>query len=148
MRQLTQTVERQNKVIEQATARGELSRMAWFVEVHAADKRFRGVDGKRYFCYEFPPRSIPIVPITGNGVMDRIAIELFTMLVEEANQGKRLEFYPALSWLHEMQDEPFYRLENLALDLVCPTCGAVRAAPTAHDETGPVVCPGCMADVR
>lgn len=149
MRQLTQTTERQNAILELAEKRGELTRFAWFVEVHALDKRYRGSDGKRYFCFEYPRPRIPVVPITGDGVAERVAIELLVLLAEEANVGKRLEFYPALGWAHETEQAPYYNYGDLVRpDLICMTCGAVTQCPQDElPDTDPLPCPACGADV-
>lgn len=149
MRQITQTVEKQDAILDQAVQRGELNRFAWFVEVYAADKRFRGTDGKRYFCFEYPAPRIPVVPIVGNGVAERIAVELLVLLCEEANAGKRLDFYPALAWAAETSNAPYFDYGELATpDLVCPTCGGVTKRPLVENsDTDPLPCSVCGTDI-
>lgn len=113
----TQTKTMQRRVLDAASERGELSTLAWFVEMRIGAVQHAGAP--------WPGSLVPVVAVGDDPEISRQWAEVLAELFKTANRSK--EFAVALTtWdLLESTGVRWYEWGERSFDIVCEGCGAI-----------------------
>lgn len=151
MRRIEQSVDRQIALLENHQRHKVLHRLGFAVEMDLP-KSARGSDGKRYAVAEFPPGKIPYIPVVDAWFVSMALAEELASFFARDNQGKGIDFYPAICTIDLMENMYIYGEgddgDSVKLDLVCMECGMI--IPTFANNvpcTDYFCCSGCMEKI-
>ena len=128
MRRPEQNQNRQFDIIEQFQRKGELHKLAFAIEMDMP-KKWRGTDGKRYAAAEMPTGGIPCIPLVDAWFVSLAMAEELASLFARENEGKGIDFYPALCTI-DTDGLIVYGADGaIERDYICMECGRIVTLP-------------------
>lgn len=140
MRRIDQSVDRQIAALEHFQRKGDLSRLGFAIEMDLP-RNCRGSDGKRYAAAESPPGWIPYIPVVDPWFISLALAEMLAEMFATDNDGRKIDFYPALFALNEDSGgKIFYAYGSACRDSICSQCGGITVVRPDQESVECAVC--------